>query len=129
MTQRAVGPNNLKIVTLAGLILFVLAYPWIFTLPFHQHIAILIYTYGLMAVAWNILGGYTGQVSLGNTMFFGMGAYTSTLLLKNFLISPWVGMLVGIAFSIILAIVVGYPCFRLSGHYFAIATIAVGEIL
>ena len=129
MTQRVVGPNNLKIIALAGLILFVLVYPWIFTLPFHQHIAILIYTYGLMAVAWNILGGYTGQVSLGNTMFFGMGAYTSTLLLKNYLISPWAGMIVGIVLSIILAIVVGYPCFRLSGHYFAIATIAVGEIL
>jgi branched-chain amino acid transport system permease protein len=83
----------------------------------------------LMAVAWNILGGYTGQVSLGNTIFFGVGAYTDAILLKNYLISPWAGMLVGIALSILLAVVVGYPTFRLKGHYFAIATIAVGEIL
>ena len=121
--------NPLKIGALIALVLFALAYPQVFTLPFQQHIAILIFTYGLMAVAWNILGGYTGQVSLGNTIFFGVGAYTSTVLLMNFLISPWVGMLVGIALSVILAVLVGYPCFRLKGHYFAIATIAVGEIL
>lgn len=123
------GRNPLKMAALAGLILFALAYPFVFTFPYQQHIAILIYTYGLMAVAWNILGGYTGQVSLGNTVFFGMGAYASTFLLMKFLISPWVGMLAGIALSVLLAVIVGYPCFRLSGHYFAIATIAVGEIL
>jgi len=124
-----VGHNKLKVGSLVALILFVLAYPHIFKLPFQQHIAILIFVNALMAVGWNILGGYTGQVSLGNTIFFGMGAYTSTILLKNFLISPWVGMLVGILMSVMLAVAVGYPCFRLSGHYFAIATIAVGEIL
>lgn len=121
--------NPLKIAGLVGLVVVLLAYPQLFTLPFQQHIAILIFLNALMAVGWNILGGYTGQVSLGNTVFFGVGAYTSTILLKNFLISPWVGMLVGIVLSVLLALVVGYPCFRLAGHYFAIATIAVGEIL
>lgn len=123
------GRDRIKTAALVALILFVLAYPHLFTLPFQQHIAILIFMNALMAVGWNILGGYTGQVSLGNTIFFGVGAYTSTLLLKNLLISPWVGMLAGIFMSVLLAIAVGYPCFRLSGHYFAIATIAVGEIL
>ncbi len=122
-------PNPVKIAALAALILFLLAYPQIFTLPFQQHIAILIFVNALMAVGWNILGGYTGQVSLGNTIFFGVGAYSSAVLLKSFLISPWGGMLVGIGLSILLAVIVGYPCFRLQGHYFAIATIAVGEIL
>lgn len=118
-----------KMVALAALIIFALVYPWIFTMPFQQHTVILILTFGLMAVAWNILGGYTGQVSLGNTMFFGVGAYTSTWLLRDYLLSPWVGMLVGIVLSIGLALMVGYPTFRLGGHYFAIATIAVAEIL
>jgi branched-chain amino acid transport system permease protein len=121
--------NPYKIGALAFLILFVLVYPWIFSMPFQQHVAILVFTYGLMAVAWNILGGFTGQVSLGNTIFFGAGAYTSTFLLINFLISPWIGMLAGIAISVLLAVVVGYPTFRLKGHYFAIATIAVAEII
>ena len=125
----AVGRNPVKVAALAALILFLLVYPQLFTLPYQQHIAILIFMNALMAVGWNILGGYTGQVSLGNTIFFGVGAYTSAILLKNFLISPWGGMLVGIALSILLAVVVGYPTFRLQGHYFAIATIAVGEIL
>ncbi len=130
-TEKAEGTGRrpLKAAALVAMIVFVLAYPHLFTLPFQQHIAILIFVNALMAVAWNILGGYTGQVSLGNTIFFGVGAYTSTLLLMKLLISPWVGMLAGIALSVLLAVVVGYPTFRLSGHYFAIATIAVGEIL
>lgn len=120
---------NAGTVALGLVIVVALAYPWVFSMPFQQHLAILIFTYALMAVAWNILGGYTGQVSLGNTIFFGTGAYTSTVLLMNFLISPWVGMLVGVGLSILLAVAVGYPTFRLKGHYFAIATIAVAEIL
>lgn len=127
--ESAAGRNWVKTGALAALILFLLAYPHVFTMPFQQHIAILIFVNALMAVAWNILGGYTGQVSLGNTIFFGVGAYTSTVLLKNLLLSPWAGMLAGIFFSVLLAVAVGYPCFRLSGHYFAIATIAVAEIL
>lgn len=121
--------GRFKAMALVALILFLLAFPHLFTMPFQQHIAILIFVNALMAVAWNITGGYTGQVSLGNTIFFGVGAYTSTVLFKDYLVSPWAGMLVGIALSILLAVAVGYPCFRLQGHYFAIATIAVGEIL
>lgn len=121
--------SPVKLAALAALIAAALVYPWVFTMPFQQHLVILILTFGLMAVGWNILGGYTGQVSLGNTMFFGVGAYTSTVLLRDFLLSPWVGMLVGIALSIGLALMVGWPTFRLGGHYFAIATIAVAEIL
>lgn len=113
----------------ALLIVGLLVYPWLFTLPFQQHIAILIFTFGLMAVGWNILGGYTGQVSLGNTMFFGIGGYTAAILLRDLLLSPWAGMAVGVIISILVAVIVGYPSFRLGGHYFAIATIAVAEIV
>ena len=116
-------------VTLLVVVVAALAYPWVFTLPYQQHVAILVFMYGLMAVAWNILGGYTGQVSLGNTMFFGAGAYTSTFLLRNYLISPWGGLLAGIVVSVLIALVVGWPTFRLGGHYFAIATIAVATII
>ncbi len=120
--------SQLKVGGLAVLVLFLLAFPHIFTLPYQQHVAILIFMNALMAVAWNITGGYTGQVALGNTIFFGFGAYSSAILLKNYLLSPWVGMLVGIALSVVVAIAVGYPTFRLKGHYFGIATLAIGEI-
>ncbi len=121
--------SRLKAGGLAVLVLLALAYPLVFTMPYQQHVAILIFMNALMAVAWNITGGYTGQVALGNTIFFGFGAYSSAVMLKSYLISPWAGMLVGIAISIAVAAAVGYPAFKLKGHYFGIATLAIGEIV
>jgi branched-chain amino acid transport system permease protein len=93
------------------------------------HILIMIMMYATMSIGWNIIGGYAGQVSFGNAAFFGVGAYTTAILLVNYNVNPWLGMLAGCVLSVGLAVVVGYPCFRLRGHYFAIATIAVGEIM
>jgi branched-chain amino acid transport system permease protein len=104
-------------------------YPLLFTNPFPRHLFIMIMLYGVMGIGWNILGGYGGQVSFGNASFFGVGAYTSAILLTKLAVSPWIGLVAGCGASVVLALVVGYPCFRLKGHYFAIATIAVGEIL
>jgi branched-chain amino acid transport system permease protein len=89
----------------------------------------MIMMYATMSIGWNVIGGYAGQVSFGNAAFFGIGAYTTAILLVNYSINPWLGMLAGCVLSVGLAVVVGYPCFRLRGHYFAIATIAVGEIM
>ena len=105
------------------------AFPLVFSDPFPRHLMIMIMMYATMSIGWNIIGGYTGQVSFGNAAFFGVGAYTTAILLVNYGISPWLGMLAGCGFSVLLAMIVGYPCFRLQGHYFAIATIAVGEIM
>src|SRR3989442_878886 len=90
---------------------------------------IMIFLYGSLAVAWNILAGYCGQISLGHAVFFGIGAYTSTLLVARAGVSPWLGMLAGAVLAVIVSQAVGFPVFRLRGHYFAIATIAVGEIV
>ncbi|HTZ41219.1 MAG TPA: branched-chain amino acid ABC transporter permease [Syntrophales bacterium] len=112
-----------------GLFLIALVvYPLYFTDPFPQHTMIMILLYATMGIGWNIIGGYTGQVSFGNAAFFGVGAYATAVLLTNYGLSPWIGMVIGCGFSVLVAVVVGYPCFRLQGHYFAIATIAVGEI-
>ncbi len=105
------------------------AFPLVYQDPFPRHMLIMIMLYAAMGIGWNIIGGYTGQVSFGNAAFFGVGAYATAILLVNYGISPWLGMIVGCFFSVALAIIVGYPCFRLQGHYFAIATIAVGEIM
>src|SRR3989442_3090813 len=90
---------------------------------------IMIFLYGSLAVAWNILAGYCGQISLGHAVFFGIGAYTSTLLVARAGVSPWLGMLAGAVLAVIVSQAVGFPVFRLRGPYFAIPTIAVGAIV
>src|SRR5207248_2563299 len=115
-------------IALGILVAAALLFPFVFRGPFPQHLAILVMLYALLGSAWNLLGGFAGQVSLGQAIFFGAGAYTSTLLAQHAGLSPWVGMIAGALVAGALALAIGYPCFRLSGHYFAIATIAIGEI-
>jgi branched-chain amino acid transport system permease protein len=100
-----------------------------FTLPYSRHVMILVFMYALTAQAWNILAGYCGQVSFGHVAYFGVGAYASSMLLMHFHVSPWIGMLAGAVAAIGIALLVGIPTFRLTGHYFAIATLAVAEII
>jgi len=69
-----------------------------------------------LAQAWNILGGYCGQISLSHALYFGVGAYVSTLLLTRLGIPPTFGMFAGGALGGLMALLVGWPCFRLSGH-------------
>jgi branched-chain amino acid transport system permease protein len=111
------------------LIIGLAVFPLFFRDPFLCHLMIMIMMYATMSIGWNVIGGYTGQVSFGNAAFFGLGAYATAILLVNYNINPWLGMLAGCVISVCLAVIVGYPCFRLRGHYFAIATIAVGEIM
>jgi branched-chain amino acid transport system permease protein len=107
-------------------VLFIL--PALITQSFYLHILILVFLYALLGGAWNILGGYAGQVSLGHALYFGIGAYSSTMLMLEAGLSPWIGMLVGMFLSVAVSAILGYPCFRIKGHYFVIATIALGEI-
>ncbi len=80
----------------------------------------------VLASAWNLLGGFAGQISLGYSAFVGIGAYT-TVLLADAGWSPWVTLPVGAALAVLFSVVVGLPTFRLRGPYFSIATIGVGE--
>lgn len=89
---------------------------------------ILIFLWGAFAGAWNILAGYAGMMSLGHNAFFGIGAYTSTLLLLHFGLSPWIGMVVGGFLASAVGLILGIVCFRLRSHYFALATLAFGEV-
>lgn len=95
---------------------------------FWQNAMILILMYVTMGQAWNILGGYAGQLSFGHAAFFGIGAYTSTFLLLEFRVTPWAGMLVGAILAVLVSLAVGYPTFVLRGHYFALATLALGQV-
>jgi branched-chain amino acid transport system permease protein len=99
------------------------------TKDYYLHIIILILLYAYLSSAWNILGGYAGQHSLGNALYLGAGAYTSTYLFVKFNITPWIGLVFASAFCALLGWVIGYICFRygLKGGYFALVTIALAE--
>jgi branched-chain amino acid transport system permease protein len=113
----------------ALLVLAVLAFPLVFARPFPRHVMIMIFLYGALATAWNILAGYCGQISLGHAVYFGIGAYTSTVLVREAALTPWLGMVAGAVLAVAVSQAIGYPVFRLRGHYFAIATIGFGEIV
>jgi branched-chain amino acid transport system permease protein len=85
--------------------------------------------FAMCATAWNIIGGFAGQYSFGHAAFLGIGAYTSTLLYLNLGISPWLGMIGGGIVAALAGAVISYPCFRLRGAFFSLATIAFAEML
>lgn len=97
--------------------------------PFTVHSLINLLMYATLAIAWNWLGGYAGQVSVGHVMFFGLGAYGTGIMNGMFGFNPWVGTLFGILIAVVFGFLIGIPCFRLRGHYFVIATLALGEIM
>lgn len=117
-----------NIFLLAILVLAILC-PGFIDSPSHLNVAILIMMAAQMGVAWNIVGGYAGQISLGHAAFYGIGAYTSTLLFSQFGINPWISMVAGGGMAAVVSLIIGWPCFRLKGHYFTMATIAVVEIV
>jgi branched-chain amino acid transport system permease protein len=94
------------------------------------HVLVQIFIWSFIGGAWSLMGRF-GLVSLGHGAFLGFGAYTSTLLWNFFAFTPWVGALVAVAGAVLMALVLGYPCFRFQvvGHYFALVTLAVGEVV
>jgi branched-chain amino acid transport system permease protein len=90
---------------------------------------VLILLWGALSAAWNVAGGYAGQVSLGHSAFFGLGAYSAALLGTRWGLSAWIGLLVGAALATAAGVVLGYLANRLRGPYFALATIAFSQVL
>jgi branched-chain amino acid transport system permease protein len=113
----------------AIVVALVVAYPLVFTTPFQQRLGALVLLYAIAASAWNIVGGYAGQVSVGHVVFFGCGAYGALAAYTHFGLPPLAGVPVGVAVSVLIAAVIGVPTLRLSGHYFSMATIAVAELV
>jgi branched-chain amino acid transport system permease protein len=102
--------------------------PGLMDSSFTQHVMILILLFAAMAQAWNILGGYCGQTSFGHSVFFGIGAYGAGMAVVTYQLPPWPGVIMGALLAAMVAMAISYPCFKLSGHYFAIATFAIVEI-
>ncbi|HEX7785432.1 MAG TPA: branched-chain amino acid ABC transporter permease [Methylomirabilota bacterium] len=90
---------------------------------------ILILMWGASAAAWNVAGGYAGQVSLGHAAFFGLGAYAAAVLGTRWGISPWIGLIVGAVLATAFGFILGFLSNRLRGPYFVLATIAFSQVL
>jgi branched-chain amino acid transport system permease protein len=127
-TERREKPRK-KWAIWAGLLVLLILLPLFITGTYYRHIVIFTLMYVVLAQAWNLIGGYAGQIALGNAVFFSIGAYTSSVLLVRADVTPWLGMLVGGVFSAVVSLALGYVVLRLQGHYFAMATIAFNEIV
>jgi branched-chain amino acid transport system permease protein len=115
---------------IAGLVLiFLLTFPLYPHSAFAMATMIQFFMFSLYGMGWNTIGGYGGQVDLGKAQYVGIGAYTTAVMLIRWDIPFWFSMPIGVVFSVIWSFVIGYPLFRLKGHYFAIATIATSLVL
>jgi len=112
-----------------ALAVIAVALPFLVSSTFAIDIFIRVLLFAFIGVAWNLMGGYAKQLSLGHAAYFGLGAYTSTILLIRYDVSPWIGMLAGGIVAMLASLPIGALCFRLRGPYFAIATIATAQVL
>jgi branched-chain amino acid transport system permease protein len=118
-----------KVYVSLALLVFLIIFPQIVQNPFILHVMIMILFYAALGGAWNIIGGFGGQLSLGHAAFFGLGAYSCVLLNLYYGLNPWIGMVIGTLITAVFAAAVSYPCFRLRGPFFTLATIAFAEVL
>ena len=123
-------PSNGRaaLLTVGGLALCFLPFALLSGDLFWVNILITTYLFAGLAVAWNIIGGFGGQFSLGHGVFFGVGAYMTARLYLSWGVSPWLGILPGAAVCALIGPMVFWPTFRLKGSFFAIATLAFNEV-
>jgi len=110
--------------------LFIVAiFPLVVHNAYYQHLIILVLMWVVIGSGWNVIAGYTGQVSFGDAAFFGVGAYAAGLLTTKLGLSAWWGMAFGGVAAMLIAFPFGWICFRLRGAYFALATLALNEVM
>src|SRR5215471_11962903 len=121
--------SRAKLILSSGSVFLMIVAPLILETRYSQHVLILVLLYIVLGSAWNILGGFAGQLSLGHAAFFGIGAYAAAVIASKTSLSPWVAIVLGPAIVLPIALLVGWICFRLRGPYFTLSTIAVGEVV
>src|SRR6266508_5467552 len=97
--------------------------------PFVLTIATQAAIWALLAASWDLLSGYTGQISFGHAGFFALGAYAAAAATKHADLSPWLGLLVGATIAAAVGLLAGFPALRLHGHYLALVTLGLAEII
>src|SRR5689334_23818386 len=107
-----------------------IALPFVYRDPYHLHLLVLILIWSFAYTSWSIMGRFN-LVSLGHGGFMGVGAYVTALLWNHLGVSPWLGIPIALVCAGALALVVAYPCFRfrITGHYFALVTLALSGIV
>jgi branched-chain amino acid transport system permease protein len=150
------GTSPVLMVLLLAIVAALFAFPNFVESPYARHMMVLLFLSIIMGESWNIIGGYAGQYSVGHAAYFGAGAYGTLMViyavgfdtdklseikgladssvLSRMLLSlhefpPWSGVLIGMAAALVLALIIGSICFRLSGPYFVLASIAMAEIV
>lgn len=117
-----------KIALTAGVAILLALLPW-FASPTIIQFGITTLLLATLAQGWNIIGGYTGYASFGNSVFFGLGSYGTAIAMVQWHLPFGVGLVFGAVLAVIFALVLGMPVLRLRGHYFAIATLALAEVM
>ena len=118
--------NNKVVSIIGGMVILLFALPLVGLNSFYLHLFIMIFMHAVMAQSWNVIAGFSGQISLGHGAFFGIGAYATSFFYMEYGITPWISIFFGMFFSGVFAVLIGIPMLRLSGHYFAIATLLIG---
>lgn len=123
--------RNKKFFILLGIVAaaIILIIPQVVTMPYVLHIIIMTFYIASASMCWSVLGGITGQMSLGHACFMAMGAYVTSMLIIKLGISPWIGAPIAMLFSGCVATILFYPCFGLRGPYFTLATLAFAEAI
>jgi branched-chain amino acid transport system permease protein len=121
-------PSSELIVAGLGMV-FLLLFPVLPLSNFAMATMIQFLMFSLYGMGWNIIGGYGGQVDLGKAQYVGIGAYTTAVMMIRWDVPFWFSAPVGLVFAVGWSFIIGYPLFRLKGHYFAIATIATSLVL
>jgi branched-chain amino acid transport system permease protein len=123
-------PITSKRIVLALLLIGVALFPLLSPSPYLIHIAVLILIWSYVVTVWSYMGRF-GMVSLCHAAYMGVGVYSTFLLFNYFDVCPWVGMAAGVVLSAVIAGLSGYSCFRFGviGHYFAITTLVIGELI
>lgn len=118
-----------QLILMGVLLIAAVVLPQLTSSMFVQNLLILILIWSILGMGWNVIGGFTGQVSNGHCMFYGFGAYSVGLTLQYFGWSPLITIFLGMIFSVGVAFVIGKPVLRLKGHAFAICTMALAECM
>jgi len=120
---------RIDLIVAGGIAASIVIFPLIPHSAFAMATMIQFFIFSLYGMGWNTIGGYGGQVDLGKAQYVGIGAYTTTVMLIRWDVPFWISMPIGMCFAVIWSFIIGYPLFKLKGHYFAIATIATALVL
>lgn len=127
--SNAPSTNKRNTAVMVVLLVLLAIFPLVYRNPYTQHLVIMFFYTASASIAWNIIGGFGGQMSLGHAVFLGIGAYSSAIVQTKLGMIPLVGFMLGVVVSVVFSFLVFYPCFKLRGPYFTMATLAISLTL